>query len=112
MSEYESIVQELQSCGIPFAEYAWDRAPEGDYGVVAMDFEGEGLVGDDHKTDRQFSCSVDLFFCRLDSKGPYRALVEDILGKYCGGGWELSSIQYETSTGYFHLEWTFFVYDD
>lgn len=111
MSEYGCVVEDLQSSGIPFAQYAWNHAPKGDYGVVSKDFEAESLAGDDHKTDRQFSCSVDLFFSRLDMKDGYKAIVEAILEKYCDGGWELNSIQYETSTGYFHMEWTFFSYE-
>lgn len=96
--------------GIPFAEYGWDKRPDGDYGVVAIDFEGESFIGDDLKVDRTFEGSVDLFFFRLADQETYRETVELILSEYCESGWQMSSFQHESGTGLFHIEWTFSVY--
>ena len=38
-SEYEALVAALKLTDIPFAEYGWDRKPDGAYGVVTLDME-------------------------------------------------------------------------
>ena len=45
-SEYEALVAALKLTDIPFAEYGWNKRPEGTYGVVSLDFEAGTLDGD------------------------------------------------------------------
>ena len=45
-SEYEALVAALKLTDIPFAEYGWNKRPEGTYGVVSLDFEAGSQDGD------------------------------------------------------------------
>ena len=103
--EDETEPTKLKATKIPFAEYAWDKRPDGDFGVVALEFEADSLTGDDKKVARAWEGSVDLY-----TKGRNTtkvALVEGVLAEVCEGCWALSSIQYENDTGFIHHEWVF-----
>lgn len=104
---YEALVAALKLTSIPFAEYGWKARPEGAYGVVQLDFEAGTLDGDDRKTDRSFGGSVDVFYPKLTDRGDITDEIEEVLNEVCGPCWELSSTQYETGTGLFHVEWAF-----
>lgn len=104
-TEYTTLVTKLKGTGIPFAEYAWDKRPSGDYGVVALEFEAGSLYGDNMKVATAWEGSVDLF-----TKGrntTKTAQVESVLSEVCEGCWMLNSIQYENETGLVHYEWVF-----
>ena len=60
-SEYEALVAALKLTDIPFAEYGWNKRPEGTYGVVQLDFEAGSQDGDGEKQDRVWEASVDVF---------------------------------------------------
>lgn len=105
--EYTALVTALQATEIPFAEYGWDRRPETDYGVVALEFEADHLDGDDQKSARAFEGSVDLFFHRLADGRQMIGTIENVLTEYCGASWRFNSMQHEYSTGLFHAEWVF-----
>ena len=104
-TEYETLVNALKGTDIPFAEYGWKTRPDGTYGVVSLDYEAGTLDGDGRKQDRSFSVSVDVFFRKLSDSAGAAATVEGVLETCCGNSWELNSIQYETDTGFFHIEW-------
>ena len=104
-SEYEALVAALNTTDIPFAEYAWKTRPEGTYGVVSLDMETGSLDGDGGKRDRSWEASVDVFCQKLSERADVISTVEEILTEICGSGWELSSTQWESGAGLFHLEW-------
>lgn len=107
--EYETLVAALKLTDIPFAEYGWKARPEGTYGVVGLDFESGSLRGDSMKQDRSWRGTVDVFFQKLADRTGLIAAIEEILTEICGGTWELNSIQYETETSLFHVEWEFHI---
>ena len=111
-SEYEALVAALKLTDIPFAEYGWNKRPEGTYGVVQLDFEAGSQDGDGEKQDRAWEGSVDLFYPKLSDRSDLIEEVEETLDAVCGSSWELNSTQYENSTGLFHVEWVFHVQDN
>ena len=108
--EFEELKTALDATGIPFAENGWDPKPDGDYGVYAIDFEGESLIGDDRKTDRCYEGSVDIYFYRLADKERYVEAIEDALTEICESGWQMNNDTHESGSGLFHIEWTFTVF--
>ena len=104
-SEYEALVAALKLTDIPFAEYGWNKRPEGTYGVVSLDFEAGSLTGDTAKQDRAWEASVDLFCRMLADRQQAVSAVESAIKGVCGASWSLNSVQYETDTGLFHYEW-------
>jgi hypothetical protein len=110
-SEYEALVVALKLTDIPFAEYGWNKRPEGTYGIVSLDFEAGTLDGDGSKLDRVWEASVDVFFYKLSERGDVISTVEEVLTEICGDAWEMNSTQYENNTGLFHIEWTCDVMD-
>ena len=90
-TEYTALVEALQNTNIPFKEYGWETRPDANFGVVSLDFEAGSLNGDGGKQDR----------------ATMAATVESVLAACCGDSWELNSIQHETETGLFHIEWVF-----
>lgn len=106
-TEYTALVEALQNTSIPFKEYGWETRPDANFGVVGLDFEIGALNGDDKKQDRAFEGSVDVFFRKLSDRATLASTIEGVLESCCGSRWELNSIQHETETGLFHIEWVF-----
>ena len=104
-SEYEALVAALKLTDIPFAEYAWRKRPDGTYGVVSLDMETGSLDGDGQKLDRIWEASVDVFYTALADRETITETIEEVLTEICGNSWEQNSIQYENTTGLFHMEW-------
>ena len=111
-SEYAALVAALKLTDIPFAEFGWETRPEGIYGVVSLDFEGDALEADDRKADRSWEASVDVFFPELSDREDTIRKVEEILTEVCGASWGLNSMQHETGNRLFHIEWTCQVQDE
>ena len=111
-SEYEALVAALKLTEYPVAEYGWKTRPEGTYLVVGLDFENGNLNGEGEKLDRSWSGSVDAFFQKLADRDDVVETVEEILSEIFGAAWTMNSLQYESSTGYFHVEWTFDAVDE
>ena len=105
--EYEDLVTALEETGIPFAEYGWKTAPEGNYGVISLEFEADSLEGSDGKRIRSFEGSVDLYFRQIACRADLMAKVENALESVCAASWRMNSFQHESNTGYFHAEWVF-----
>ena len=105
--EYTALVEALQNTNIPFKEYGWETRPDANHGVVSLEFEAGDLNGDGVKQDRAFEGSVDVYFRKLSDRATMAATVESVLNTCCGDSWELNSIQHETDTGLFHIEWVF-----
>ncbi|MBO7669899.1 MAG: hypothetical protein J6S60_04850 [Oscillospiraceae bacterium] len=97
----------LEATGIPFADTAWQTAPEGTYGVYQIDFGGDTLFGDGEHLDQVLHGSVDLFVAQGDSVDQKAAAVTAALKSLSGIPWRLESRQYEKDTRLTHLEWTF-----
>ena len=110
-SEYADLVAALNLTSIPFAEYGWKTRPEGAYGVVQLDMESDALNADGVKQDRSWEGSIDLFYPKLSDRSDLIDEIEETLDTICGSSWYLSSTQYETGTGLFHVEWVFEVLD-
>ena len=106
-SEYEALVAALKLTSIPFAEYGWKNRPEGAYGTVQIDFEAGTLDGSGGKLDRAWEGSVDLFYPKLSDRKDLIEEIEETLEEICGNSWALNSTQSESTTGLFHVEWTF-----
>lgn len=106
-TEYTALVEALQNTNIPFKEYGWETRPDANFGVVSLEFEAGNLNGDGGKQDRAFEGSVDVYFRKLSDRATMAATVESVLNACCGDSWELNSIQHETDTGLFHIEWVF-----
>ena len=106
-SEYEALVAALKLTDIPFAEYGWNKRPEGTYGVVSLDFEADSLNGDDGKQMTSWQGSVDLSVRMKKDLERLKDLVENALEEVCEASWQVNSIQHESQTGYFHYEWVF-----
>lgn len=100
-------MQELESAliatGIPFAHYAWDKAPDGDYGVWAEDSAAH-FYTDNKMTSQSTEGTIDLF-TRSDSLTGKEAIQAALNSVNCS--WYLNSIQYEEDTRYIHYEWVF-----
>ena len=106
-SEYEALVAALKLTDTPVAEYGWKTRPEGAYYVVQLDFESGQLNGDGEKLERSWEGSLDLFYPKLTDRDDLIEETEEILAEIFGSSWELNSIQYESGTGLFHVEWVF-----
>lgn len=104
-TEYETLVAALKLTEIPFAEYGWKNRPEGTYGVVSLDMESGSLNGDNEKHDRSWEASVDVFYPKISERANVISAVEETLTEVCGCSWEMNSMQYESTTGLFHIEW-------
>jgi hypothetical protein len=106
-SEYEALVAALKLTSYPVAEYGWKTRPEGAYLTTSLDFESGTLTGCGEKLDRSWSGSVDAFFPKLTDRDDVIETVEEILSEIFGDSWGMNSLQYENTTGLFHIEWTF-----
>ena len=59
---FDELVRQLQAIpGVQFREYEWRTRPAGNFGTVQLDFEADVDYGDDHKRDRAWEGSVDLY---------------------------------------------------
>jgi len=104
---YEALVAALKLTDIPFAEYGWKTRPQGTYGVVQLEMEAGSMDGNGEKLDRAWEGSIDVFFRLLSERDDVMETVEEILAEICGDSWTMNSLQYESSTGLFHVEWVF-----
>lgn len=111
-SEYEALVAALKLTDIPFAEYGWNKRPEGTYGVVSLDFESGSQDGDGEKQDRAWEASVDVFIRLIRERDDVIEAVEEVLTQICGSAWWQNSHNFETNTGLFHIEWVCQVMDE
>ena len=111
-SEYEALVAALKLTDIPFAEYGWNKRPEGTYGVVSLDFEAGSQDGDGEKQDRAWEASVDVFIRLIRERDDVIEAVEEVLTQICGSAWWQNSHNFETNTGLFHIEWVCKVMDE
>lgn len=105
--EYEALVEALKNTGIPFAEDGWSTSPEGEYGVISLEFEAGALDGDDRKTMRAWEGSIDVFYRQKSRRAAILAAVEDVLDAICGASWHRESHQHEDATGLYHAEWVY-----
>ena len=92
----------LTATGLKFAHFGWSKAPKGDYGVFAEDGANDLVAGNVH-AERVIEGTVDYF--TRDANMAAKALIEAALNS-CAA-WRLESIQFESDTGYIHLEWVF-----
>ena len=103
---FDELVQALQAIqGVQFAEYEWSTRPAGNFGTVQLDFEVDPDNGSDHKQDRAWEGSVDLYTHGKEML--IVAAVESALEDVCEGAWYLNSEQYERETGLIHREFVF-----
>ena len=79
--------------------------------MVQLDMESDALNADGVKQDRSWEGSIDLFYPKLSDRSDLIDEIEETLDTICGSSWYLSSTQYETGTGLFHVEWVFEVLD-
>ena len=111
-SEYEALVAALKLTEYPTAEYGWRAMPEGTHLVTGIDMESDQLNGEGEKLDRSWSGTVDAFFRKLSERDDIIETVEEILTEIFGDSWTMNSVQYENTTGFFHIEWVFEALDE
>ena len=99
----DALVTALTNTSLPFAHFGWSSAPAGDYGVYAEDGANDLLAGNAH-AESVIEGTVD-YFTRDDSLA-CKATIETALTS-AGCAWYLSSVQFESDSGYIHLEWVF-----
>lgn len=97
----DELKQALDDTGLPFAHFGWSKAPDGDYGVYAEDWE-RVLTADNEHRETAIQGTVD-YFTRDDSGAPKTAIEQALAGLVCS--WRLESVQFENDTGYIHYEW-------
>lgn len=108
MGVIETLMSALETgTGIPFADTAWDTAPEGDYGVVQIDFGGASLWGSGARLGQVLHGSVDVFVVPTGSIYTVMAAVEAALAATEALAWRFESKQFERDTKLTHLEWVF-----
>lgn len=90
----------LTTTGYQFALYAWDRPPQGDYGVISIT-EGNDFIADGKHVETGTEGYID-FFTRDTTSTP-RTAIEGVLNGLCA--FYLNSVQYESDTHYIHYEW-------
>lgn len=93
----------LDATELKFAHFGWSKAPKGDYGVYAEDGAND-LTADDVHAERVVEGTIDYF--TRDADMACKATIEGALNS-CGAAWRLNSIQFESDTGYIHIEWVF-----
>lgn len=93
----------LKATSLKFAHFGWSKAPQGDYGVYAEDGANDLVAGSVH-SERVVEGTVDYF--TRDAALACKATIETALNS-CGAAWYLNSVQFESDTGYIHLEWVF-----
>ena len=89
----------LATTGLDFALYAWDKAPQGDYGVISLD-SADDFIADNKHYEIGLNCFVD-YFTRDASSAP-KDTIEAVLNNYA---YDLRSVQFENDTGFIHYEW-------
>lgn len=99
----DELATALTNTGLSFAHFGWSKAPSGDYGVYAEDGANDLIAGNKH-VEKVLQGTVD-YFTRDDSGTP-KATIEAALDSV-PAAWYLSSIQFESDTGYIHYEWVF-----
>jgi hypothetical protein len=90
----------LAGTGLLFARYAWDKAPNGDYGVISIS-HGDDFIADGHHAERGTHFFVD-YFTRDTSDAPRNAIETALDGV---SAFSLRSVQHEDETNYIHYEW-------
>lgn len=101
----ETILEALNATGIPFAAYAWNTAPSGPYGIVALDGATSHLWASDRFRAHAVEGSVDLFVPGVGEAE--RKLVQAALANIDDLSFEFASAQYEDDTRLVHFEWLF-----
>ena len=102
---YDDLVSVLKTCGIPFAEFAWDSRPDETYGVVSIDGEADALEANGHKENQAPQGTIDLYSKENDRTA--MQTIQDILNTINGCSWYLNTVQYEDTTRLIHWEWVF-----
>lgn len=100
----DDLITALNATGFTFAKYAWDRAPQGNYGVVSLQ-SADDFVCDNEHSESGLRVYVD-YFTKDASLAP-KTTIESVLNDY---PFSLNSVQYESDTGYIHYEWVVGIY--
>lgn len=95
----------IEATHYDFALYAWNHAPDSDYGVVSLD-SGEDLVCDNKHVEKGLSGYVDYF--TRDATSTPKDAIESVLNGFCA--FRLNSVQFEDDTEYIHYEWVVKLY--
>ena len=103
---FEDLLAALQATGIPFEAYAWDVAPNEDYGVVSLDGPGGTLYADNCTEEQAVSGMVDLF---IHGTGLAKARTVQAALNAFDCAWKLNMIQYEQDTDnkLVHFSWDY-----
>ncbi len=102
---FDDLVTALKATEIPFAEYAWDKRPKVNYGVVSIDGAGKHAAADNKVEHQALEGTVDLF--TYDNDRTDVETIQSVLNDFEGCAWYLESTQYESDTRLIHWEWVF-----
>lgn len=97
----DALLTALGATGYKFAHFAWNKAPEGDYGVY-NEWGENTLYADNRHGERATQCSVHYY--TRDASGTPKATIEAALDA-CDAAWYLDMCELESESGYIHYEW-------
>lgn len=100
----DNLITALNATGFVFVKYAWDRAPQGDYGVVSIE-DAHDFICDNKHNETGLRVYVDYF--TTDATTTPKDTIEAVLNNY---PYSLNSVQYESDTRYIHYEWVVGIY--
>lgn len=100
---FTELLTALNSTGIKFTAYRWDKAPTPPYGTAQLEGGSDSAAGDDTIIYQAVRGSIDLYAPEHSSTWP-QAVQAAINGSVA---WRLNSIQYEDAQRLVHYEWIF-----
>ena len=101
----KSLGSELAALGANSYHY-WRPKKDPPFLVWQEDGEGDDFHANNHKAERQISCSASYY--TLTEYDPALDKIEALL-EVLSSGWQLVSVTYEEETALIHYEWSFSV---
>ena len=100
---FSELMTALNSTGIKFTAYRWDKAPAAPYGTAQLEGGADSTPADDMIINQAVRGSIDLYAPSQSTTYP-QAVQAAINGHVA---WRLNSVQYEDAPRLVHYEWIF-----
>lgn len=102
---YRHLLETLRATGIPFAEIAWENAPEaGSYGAIQLEGAADTVWADGTCREQALEGSIDLF---VRNKSLTDMMLVQTALTDAGVSWRLSDVSFEPARRLEHYEWVF-----
>lgn len=98
----DDLITALDGTGYAFAQYAWSKAPDGDYGTIGA-YGEQNLWADGYQQEQDLICVVSYY--TRDPSGTPRKTIEAAFAA-ADVSWYVESISFESDSGYIHYTWT------